>query len=250
MVSRAPGILVLALLAASSALAQTPTLVPSTTQLTLTAVANGPTPLAQIFTVAASDGSFLNIETLVDAGMANTPAPAWITVTPHLAITPAQVQVAADATGLDPGNYFARIQFTDLKGNSLGSPVTVTLQAASAPAALAISPALVSLQGPISQGYLETGIFLRNTGAGTLAPVSVTVTSGYPWLSTIAPATCDSSLRHHGESRGCFTPGRAPEWTFACNHRLWIRRCAGLGVHNRPRSVSAARAARAAIRYR
>lgn len=187
MFSRAAGILVSAFLA----LAQTPTLKPSTSQLTLNAIANGPAPLSQIFTITESDGSFVNIETLVDGGT-GTPAPSWITVTPHLATTPAQVQVAADPTGLDPGAYMARIQFTDVKGKSLGSPVAITLQVAAGQPQLAISPPIVNLAGPITQGYLQDGIFLRNLGPGTLAPVTVTLVSGYPWLSAVVPA-CDSA---------------------------------------------------------
>jgi len=166
-------------------------LAPSTSELTLNAIANGPAPLSQIFTVAAADGSFVNFETLVDAGSADTPAPAWIAVTPHLATTPAQVQVAANPAGLDPGAYMARIQFTNVQGDSLGNPVTITLQVAAAPAQLAISPPVVNLAGPITQGYVQDGIFLRNLGPGTLAPVSVTLVSGYPWLSAVA-ATCDT----------------------------------------------------------
>jgi len=176
---------------ATAALAQAPMLAPSTSELTLNAIANGPAPLSQIFTVAAADGSFVNFETLVDAGSADTPAPAWIAVTPHLATTPAQVQVAANPAGLDPGAYMARIQFTDVKGNSLGNPVAITLQVMSAPAQLAISPPVVNLAGPITQGYVQDGIFLRNLGPGTLAPVSVTLVSGYPWLSAVVP-TCDT----------------------------------------------------------
>lgn len=193
LVPRAVGIFVLtSLVTAWSASAQTPSLVSSTSQLTLSGVANGPEPLSQIFTVAESDGSFVNIETFVDAGSDGTSAPAWITVTPHLAITPAQVEVAADTTGLAAGSYTARIQFTDTKGKSLGSPVTITLQVATAPAALVVSPSILNFSGPISQAYLQAGIFLRNTGPGTLAPVSVTVVSGYPWLSTVVPA-CDTT---------------------------------------------------------
>ncbi len=187
-VPRACGILALAW----AALAQTPILVPSTTQLTLNAVANGPAPLSQIFTIAESDGSFVNINTLVDAGSPGTAAPPWITVTPHLATTPAQVQVSANTTGLAPGPYSARIQFTNLQGKSLGSPVIVTLQVATAPAQLAISPPVVNLVGPIEQGYLQEGIFLRSVGPGTLAPVSVSVVSGYPWLSAVVPS-CDTT---------------------------------------------------------
>ena len=187
-VPRASGILLLAW----TALAQTPTLVPSTTQLTLNAVANGPAPLSQIFTIAESDGSFVNINTLVDAGSPGTAAPPWITVTPHLANTPAQIQVSANTSGLAPGPYSARIQFTNLMGKSLGSPVSVTLQVATAPAQMAISPAIVNLVGPIEQGYLQEGIFLRSVGPGTLAPVSVSIVSGYPWLSVVVPA-CDTA---------------------------------------------------------
>lgn len=185
--SRAAGILVLA----TTALAQAPMLAPSTSQLTLNAIANGPVPLSQIFTVATADGSFVNFETLVDAGSADTPAPAWIAVTPHLATTPAQVQVAANPAGLDPGAYMARIQFTNVQGDSLGNPVAITLQVAAAPAQLAISPPVVNLAGPITQGYVQDGIFLRNLGPGTLAPVSVTLVSGYPWLSAVVPS-CDT----------------------------------------------------------
>ncbi len=155
-------------------------------------MANGPAPLSQIFTIAESDGSFVNISTLVDAGSPGTAAPPWITVTPHLATTPAQVQVSANAAGLAPGPYSARIQFTNLMGKSLGSPVSVTLQVATAPAQLAISPAIVNLVGGIEQGYLQEGIFLRSVGPGSLAPVSVSIVSGYPWLSVVVPA-CDTA---------------------------------------------------------
>jgi uncharacterized protein (TIGR03437 family) len=188
---RAAGVLVLAW----AGLAQTPVLVPSTSQLTLIAVENGPAPLSQIFTVAESNGAFVNIETLVDAGSAGTPAPPWITVTPHLATTPAEVQVAANPAGLAPGAYAARILFTNLAGTSLGSPVAVTLQVTSpvppTPAQV-ISPPVVNISGPIAQGYLQAGIFLRTLGPGTLAPVSVTTVSGYPWLSAAVPA-CDTA---------------------------------------------------------
>jgi uncharacterized protein (TIGR03437 family) len=193
MFPRAAGILALASAALVSALvsAQAQTLVPSTSQLTLDAIANGPAPLSQNFTVAGADGSFVNIAMLVDAGSAGTPAPAWITVTPHLATTPAEVQVAANPAGLAPGAYPARIQFTDVQGQSLGSPVAVTLQVATAPAKQVISPPVVNLTGPLEQGYVQAGIFLRNAGSGTLAPVSVKVLSGYPWLSAVAPS-CDT----------------------------------------------------------
>lgn len=176
---------------ASGLLAQTPVPVPSTSQLTLNAIANAPVPLPQIFTVAASDGSFINIEPLVDAGSQGTPAPSWITVTPHLATTPAQIQVAAATTGLGPGNYSARIQFTDVKGKAFGNPVSVTLQIATGPAQLSISPQAVNLSGPIEAGFVQEGIFLRSAGPGTLGPVTATVVSGYPWLSAVVPL-CDT----------------------------------------------------------
>jgi uncharacterized protein (TIGR03437 family) len=169
-------------------------LAPSASQLTLIAVENGPAPLSQIFTVAAANGAFVNIETLVDAGSPGTPAPPWITVTPHVATTPAEIQVAANPAGLAPGAYAARILFADLAGISLGTPVAVTLQVTSpvppTPAQV-ISPPVVNLSGPIAQGYLQAGLFLRTLGPGTLAPVSVTTISGYPWLSAVVPA-CDT----------------------------------------------------------
>ncbi len=191
LVPRATGILVLALPVLAWA-AQTTALVPSVSQLTLSAIANGPAPPPQIFTVVASDGSFVNIETLVDGGSAGSAAPAWITVTPHLATTPAQVQVAANPAGLGPGAYSARVQFTDLKGNSLGSAVSVTLQVTTGPAQLDVSPKILNISGSIGQGYVQQGLFVRNLGPGTLAPVSVSVVSGYPWLSAVVPS-CDTA---------------------------------------------------------
>jgi uncharacterized protein (TIGR03437 family) len=177
---------------ASAGLAQTTQLVPSTSQVTLDAIADGPAPLAQVFTVVSSDGSFVNFETLVDAGSQGTAAPAWIMVTPHLVTTPAQIQVAANPAGMGPGSYSARIQFTDLKGNSMGSPISVALQIASGPAQLSLSPSIVNLSAPIEQGFVQEGIFLRSLGPGTLAPVTATVVSGYPWLSAVVPS-CDIS---------------------------------------------------------
>ena len=222
-----------------TATAQTPTLTPSISQLALNAVANGPAPLPQIFTVAASDGSFLNFQPLVDAGADGTPAPSWITVTPHLAITPAQIQVLADATGLSAGNYSARIQFTDTKGKLSGTPVAVTLQVATAPAKLVVSPSIVNLAGPITQGYLQTGVFVRNSGPGTLAPVSVTVLSGYPWLSTVVPASCDTSCAITVKAAVASLPPGAqggmlrvstalgstdvPVWLFAADHGPFLQ---------------------------
>jgi len=193
--SRAAGLLVMAWVGPVSSFAQAPALVPSTSQVTLNAVANGPAPLPQVFTVAAADGSFVNIETLVDAGSPDTPAPAWITVTPHLATTPMQVQLAANPAGLKAGTYSARIQFTNTTGVSLGTPVAVTFQVTSPETAdgpqFTVSPTVLSLSDSISQAYMEAGIFVRSLGPGTLGPVSVTVLSGYPWLSAVAPA-CDT----------------------------------------------------------
>ena len=60
---------------AVGAFSQTPALVLSTSTLTVSAIANGPAPAGQIFTVQTADGSSLSIEPLVDAGVAGTAAP-------------------------------------------------------------------------------------------------------------------------------------------------------------------------------
>jgi uncharacterized protein (TIGR03437 family) len=171
--------------------AQAPKLQLSSSALVFPCVANGPAPPAQLLTALAADGSFVDVKPLVDGGTAGSPAPSWLTVTPSLATTPAEIRVSVDPTGLAPGMFSARIQLTDRQGQSLSAPVPVSVQVTTGSPQLDVSPAVVKLSGAIEQGNLQQEVLVRNTGPGAIAPVSVTIESGYPWLSAVV-APCDS----------------------------------------------------------
>ena len=165
----------------------------SISSLTFSAIADGPTPPVQVFTVSSSDGSPLSFAVLADGGAAGVAAPAWLTVPRTLATTPAQIRVSVDQTGLIAGSYPARILLTDAQGRSLGVVVSLTLNVLQGTAQLGVTPARVSLAGALSAGTIQQGVLVRNLGPGTIAPVSVSVPSGSRWLSGVvdSPDTCD-----------------------------------------------------------
>ena len=172
---------------------QTATAQVSSSNLTFSAVADGPMPPAQVLTVSSSDGSPLNFAVLEDGGAPGAAAPAWLTVTPALATTPSPIRVSIDPTGLAPGSYSARLQLTDTHGQSLGVLVGVALAVSQAASQLSLSPARVSVSGTITAGTVQQGVLVRNLGAGSIAPVNVTVPSGGRWLtaSVDSPDSCD-----------------------------------------------------------
>src|SRR5437588_4803342 len=194
-----------AVLLAASASAQT-SLQVSTSNISFNAVANGPKPPVQAFTVLAQDGSSIDFALLIDAGSPVTPAPPWLTVTPRLATTPAQIRVSIDQTGLAAGTNSARIQLTDRQGRLLGFMIAVTAQIAAAPNRLSIVPAAVTFAGSVSSGNLQQGILVLNLGLGPITPVSVGVVSGFPWLRA-SVVSCDSvCVISVGASIGTLSP--------------------------------------------
>ncbi|HUA20693.1 MAG TPA: hypothetical protein VMB25_18220 [Bryobacteraceae bacterium] len=183
---------------ATGAVGQTPVLQFSSSQLGFAAIANGPAPAAQLVTITAADGSFVSIKALADGGTTGTPEPAWLSVTPTVATTPAQIHIAVDQTGLPAGAYSARLQITDAQGRLLGPVIPISLQVTLGSAQLDASPAIVEFAGSVSAGNLQEELLVRNDGPGSVAPVSVTIVSGYPWLSaatTACETICAVSVR-------------------------------------------------------
>lgn len=177
---------------APTSLAQNPALQLSSSSLTFNSIANGPKPPTQVVTITSVDGSSINFALLIDAGSPGTAAPLWLTVTPLLATTPVQMRVAIDQSGLAVGSYSARVQLTDRQGRPLGVIIPVTVQVVSGGSPqFDVTPTQLSFSGSVSSGNLQQGILVRSLGPGSIAPVSVAVVSGYPWLSAIVDP-CDT----------------------------------------------------------
>ena len=180
----AGGILALA----PSGVAQNPALQLSSTSLAFSAVANGPNPPTQAITVTSVTSTAIDFALLVDSGAPGTPVPAWLSVTPLLATTPAQIRVTVNPSALAPGAYSGRIQLTDRKGISLGIIIPVTLQTTTGTPQFDVTPSEVIFSDSVSAGNVQQGILVRSLGPGSIGPVSVSVMSGYPWLSTTVAA--------------------------------------------------------------
>src|SRR5579859_3535131 len=103
-VALAGGILALV----NSGFAQNPALQLSSSSLAFTAIASGPVPPMQAITVTSVTSTAIDFALLVDSGSPGTPNPAWLTVTPLLATTPAQIRVSVDPTALAAGPYSGR----------------------------------------------------------------------------------------------------------------------------------------------
>jgi uncharacterized protein (TIGR03437 family) len=173
-----------------SAVAQNSALQLSSSSLVFSTVANGPKPPMQAVTVSSVTSSAIDFALLVDSGAPGTPGPAWLTVTPVLATTPAQIRVVVDPGTLSAGTYPARIQLTDRQGRPLGIIIPVTLQAAAGKPQFDVSPSQVVFSGSVSAGNMQQGILVRSMG-GSIAPVSASVVSGFAGLYATVDA-CDT----------------------------------------------------------
>jgi uncharacterized protein (TIGR03437 family) len=178
------------ILVASSSVAQNPALQLSSTSLAFSAIANGPNPPMQAITVTSVSSTAIDFALLIDSGTPGTSAPAWLSVTPLLATTPAQIRVTVIPSALAPGPYSGRIQLTDRKGVSLGVIIPVTLQITAGTPQFDVTPSELVFSNSVSAGNVQQGILVRSLGPGSIGPVSVSVLSGYPWLSaTVAACT-------------------------------------------------------------
>ena len=175
--------------------AQNPGLQLSSSSLTFNGIASGPRLPMQAVTVTSVSGSAIDFALLVDGGAPGTPA-AWLSVTPLLATTPAQIRVVADPSGLATGTYQARIQLTDRQGRSLGVIIPVTLQANTGTPQFDVTPPAVNFSGSPAAGNLQQGILVRSLGPGSLSPISASIVSGYAGLyATVDP--CDTVCMVH-----------------------------------------------------
>lgn len=163
----------------------------SSSSLTFTAVADGPSPPTQLLSVITPDGSPFTFAVLADSGAPGSDAPGWLLLARSVLSVPAQIRVSVDQTGLPPGSYAARIQLTDTQGRALGIVIGVTLNVVQGAARPAVSPARVSIATTVAAGTVDEGILVRNLGAGSLAPVTVSVASGASWLTALVDS-CDT----------------------------------------------------------
>ena len=144
----------------------------------------------QAITVTSVTSTAIDFALLVDSGAPGTPVPSWLTVTPLLATTPAQIRVTVNPTGLAVASYSGRIQLTDRKGVSLGIIIPVTLQTTAGTLQFDIAPPELTFSSSVSAGNVQQGILVRSLSAAPIGPVSLSVASGYPWLSaTVAACT-------------------------------------------------------------
>jgi uncharacterized protein (TIGR03437 family) len=210
-----------------------PALQLSTSSLAFNAIANGPQPPLQAVTVTSVTSSAIDFALLVDGGTPGTPVPAWITVTPLLATTPAQIRVSVDPSALTTGTYSARIQLTDRQGRALGVIIPVSLQTVSGTLQFDVTPAALTFSGSEAQGSLQQGILVRSLGAGSIAPVTASVVSGYVGLGTTvdpcdtvcvvhvtSPISTESPGAHNGLIRITTAAGSkdVPVSLFAADH--------------------------------
>ena len=187
--------------------AQNPALQLSSSSLTFNAIAGGPKPAMQAVTVTSVTSTAIDFALLVDGGAPGTPAPAWLSVTPLLATTPADIRVTVDPSGLAAGPYSARIQLTDRQGRTLGIILPVTMQAAAGTPQFDVTPSSVNFSGSLASGTLQQGLLVRSLGPGSIAPVTVSMVSGYAGLYATVDACDTVCVVHVNTATTTLSPG-------------------------------------------
>jgi outer membrane protein assembly factor BamB len=179
----------------------TPVLSVTPTTLAFSATQGAANPAAKSLSVTNTGTGTLSFTTASDA--------VWLSPTPASGTAPATVQVAVDATGLDPGTYTGHVIVTST--GSQGSPATVTVTltvSAPTPPTLAVSPSSLSFSA--TQGASNPAaksLSVTNTGSGSL---SFTSASDAAWLSASpasgsAPATVQVSVDTSGLAAATYT---------------------------------------------
>jgi len=122
-----------------------------------------------------------NFAVTVDGGASGTPAPAWISVTPIAGLAPAGLLVSINQGSMAVGSYSARI----LVGNTGAGVVTVTLNVASTPQKLSVSPTMLSFSAPsAASGTLTADLAISSTGAGAVN-FNTSVDNNSAWISSV-----------------------------------------------------------------
>ena len=132
----------------------------------------------------------------LDGGNPNMPAPAWISVKPRAAITPARISVAVDSLALRAGKYSARVLVVSSDGSqTIGLPVTLTVD--NSPPDLDVIPDYLRLTAPGQPtGPLESRLMIHNSGGGGPIHFQASVADSNPWLSVDPPSGTTSPGSH------------------------------------------------------
>ncbi len=149
--------------------------------LTFNASLNGGPPPSQSISVVPAVGATgpANFAVTVDGGQTGTPAPAWISVTPLAGVAPEALVVSVNQGSMAAGSYSASI----LVGSS--SVVSVTLNVASAPQKLNVSPAMLSFSArAAAPGALTADLAVSSTGSGSVN-FTTSVVNNSPWIASV-----------------------------------------------------------------
>ncbi|MEX2261450.1 MAG: putative Ig domain-containing protein [Bryobacteraceae bacterium] len=155
----------------------TPVLLLSDSGIAFTAVEGGDAPAAQTVSIISSTATQLPLTATVEG------APAWLSLTPRSAVTPARIQFSVDQKQLQGGTtHTAQVQISSPQaGLSVSLPITLSVQRR--PPQLHASPPVLGFQavGAVQAALTDT-LLLRNSGGGTLN-FQVSVAGETPWLS-------------------------------------------------------------------
>jgi hypothetical protein len=142
-------------------------------------------PAAQTLAVQTAPKG-LNFRTAISGSPFNA---AWLLVSANAGTSPATLKVEVNPTGLPPGNYIGTLTFTAVSGPATyNQTATVTLQVASAAAAISANPASLAFTyvtgTPVNVPSLASAFVLASNGAAMPASLSI---SGAAWL-TLTPS--------------------------------------------------------------
>lgn len=172
----------------------------STSTLSFEAIAGGsPPPEQRVYVIASPGGTLTEVALAADGGAPGLLAPKWLVVAPKSLTMPGAVRVAVDPSTLVAGTQAsARILFTKIDGTALGPQVQVTLNVRESAPKLVVTPETLHVYGKATtSAFVESDIVLRNTGGGSLAPVTAEVKSAAPWMSVkvLEPCAVECTVR-------------------------------------------------------
>ena len=161
--------------------------------LTFNANLSGNAPPTQAISVVPANGATppVNYHLVVDDGQSNTPAPAWITVTPTTGVAPVGLVVSVNQGTLPVGTYLARIQVLD--SNGFATDIPVTLNVTSVAQQITVAPALLNFAArSATPGNLIEQLVVSNSGAGALAFTAASVNHS-SWISSVTAGSSSTT---------------------------------------------------------
>ena len=161
-----------------------------------TGLIGGDLPPSQSLTITSANQNAVNYAVSVDSG-ANTPAPAWLTVTPVQGTTPARLTLSVNQGSMQAANLSATIHVS-VPGNGSTTPIdiAVTFEVVGGPPQLEVVPTILTFaarsQAP---GALSQVVVLRNSGGAGTLPFTVTgPTFGSNWITSVSPSAGNTKL--------------------------------------------------------